>query len=249
MLELKRRNTLWIIILSIIVAFAVLADGLLFNTVPELLLMGLWAFAVTASMFRFNQQKLELPSIRRTSFQNKITDDARNAANRARHKGGYAIPNIWMLDLGLISVQMGEDGMAMRRAQSVSKDDDGTRPFITLQVDSREADRRAMIRFEILDQQGELLFVFETNAYLREGENNIIADRQLPLADNTKIQGAGDWDLRVLVDGNLLGIHHFSLMPSLRERRERLTQYQKQAEDQSQNQPAKLGDLVNKDDY
>jgi hypothetical protein len=35
----------------------------------------------------------------------------------------------------------------------------------------------------------------------------------LPLRDNTEIQRAGTWDMRVSVDGTLIGTHSFSVSP------------------------------------
>jgi hypothetical protein len=56
---------------------------------------------------------------------------------------------------------------------------------------------------------------------------NILADHQLPLAENAALQ-SGDWDLRVYVDGKLLGAHLFTLAPSLNNRFERLEQRDQQ---------------------
>jgi hypothetical protein len=63
--------------------------------------------------------------------------------------------------------------------------------------------------------------------FLRDGEMNILADHQLPLASNAALQ-AGDWDLRVYIDGKLLGAHVFTLAPSLNNRFERLEQRDQQ---------------------
>ena len=52
---------------------------------------------------------------------------------------------------------------------------------------------------------------------------SIMADHHLPLAGNSDIQGAGDWDLRVYIDGNLAAIQNFSLAPSINERNRRLS--------------------------
>ena len=127
-----------------------------------------------------------------------------------------------MLDVGLIAVQSSYEGMAMRRTRSISKDDDGARPFVALNVEASEAERHAMVRFEIFNQYGEQKFVHEMRAFLREGEMNIMTDHHMPLAGNQDVQGAGDWDLRVYVDGNLVGMHNFMLAPSMTDRQRRL---------------------------
>jgi hypothetical protein len=53
---------------------------------------------------------------------------------------------------------------------------------------------------------------------LRDGEMNILADHHLPLTGNEQIAGAGDWDLRVYINGTLIGAHAFNLAPSINER-------------------------------
>jgi hypothetical protein len=53
---------------------------------------------------------------------------------------------------------------------------------------------------------------------------NIMTDHHLPLAGNRDVAGAGDWDLRVYIDGNLAGMHNFMLAPSMNERHRRLAQ-------------------------
>jgi hypothetical protein len=100
----------------------------------------------------------------------------------------------------------------------VSKDDDGVRPFVSLHVQPESADQTALIRFEIMDQNGQTQYVHEMRTYLRDGEMNILADHHLPLMANEQIAGAGDWDLRVFVNGTLMGAHAFNLSPSINER-------------------------------
>jgi hypothetical protein len=58
--------------------------------------------------------------------------------------------------------------------------------------------------------------------YLREGEMSIMTDHHLALAGNRDVQGAGDWDLRVYLDGNLVGMQNFMLAPSMNDRQRRL---------------------------
>ena len=114
-------------------------------------------------------------------------------------------------------------GWRCAATRNISKDDDGVRPFITLFVDHEEADRQAVIRYEIYNQLGEEQYVHEMKTYLREGELKLLADHHLPLAGNTSIDGNGDWDLRVFVDNNLIGMHNLMLSPSVNERRRRLS--------------------------
>jgi hypothetical protein len=137
---------------------------------------------------------------------------------RARRRGGYIDPTVTLMDLGLIVSQSGQEGMVMRRTRSISQDDDGVRPFITLHVEPDGADRHALVRFEIIDHNGQQQYIHEMKTYMRDGQMNILADHHLPLMGNERIQGGGEWDLRILIDNMLVGAFSFAMNPSLIER-------------------------------
>ena len=165
-----------------------------------------------------------LQVLNRAPVRRRITPQAREAAERAAARAGYFNRSgIVMLDIGLIAMQAGAEGMAMRRTRNISKDDDGARPFITLFVMPEEAERQAVIRYEIYNHLGEEQYVHEMKTYLREGELSLLADHHLPLAGNHGVDGNGDWDLRVYVDNSLIGMHNLMLAPSVTERRRRLS--------------------------
>ena len=165
-----------------------------------------------------------LQVLHRAPVRRRITPQAREAAEREAARAGYFNRNgIVMLDIGLIAMQNGVEGLAMRRTRNISKDDDGVRPFITLHVMPKEAERQALIRYEIYNHLGEEQYVHEMKTYLREGELSLLADHHLPLAGNQGVDGNGDWDLRVFVDDNLIGMHNLMLSPSVNERRRRLS--------------------------
>ncbi|HEX2905394.1 MAG TPA: hypothetical protein VHO69_00930, partial [Phototrophicaceae bacterium] len=150
----------------------------------------------------------------------KMSPQAREAADRARRRSTFSPAGVSLLDVGLISLQASSEGMLMRRSRTISLDDNGVRPYLTLNVAPESADRNTLIRFEILDQNGQIQFVHEMKCYLRDGEMNILADHHLPLAGNERLtSSAGDWDLRVFMDGGLLGALTFTVTPSLEERR------------------------------
>jgi len=221
MIRLKRRNTAWLTALGLVIAFALLAGA----TTPavQAVLLGIFAVAMVASLVELGpERETLLDAIRRAPIRQRISPQAKEAVERAKARGGYANNRLMMLDLGLIASQSSYEGLAMRRTRSISKDDDGVRPFVTLYVDAVEAERNAIVRFSIFDQFGDELYVYEMRTYLREGEMNIMADHHLPLAGNSAIQGAGDWDLRIHIDGNLVAMQNFMLAPSLNERSRRL---------------------------
>ncbi|MCY4537894.1 MAG: hypothetical protein OXE52_06650 [Chloroflexi bacterium] len=223
MIRLKRRNTAWLIAMGLLIGFALLAAPV--SAAVQISLLGLFAVAVIASLIELGPDRETLLDVlHRAPVRRRITPQAREAAERAASRAGYFNRSgIVLLDIGLIAMQTGVDGLAMRRTRNISKDDDGVRPFITLFVDNEEADRQALVRYEIYNHLGEEQFVHEMKTYLREGELELLAEHQLPLAGNSSIDGSGDWDLRVYVDNNLIGMHDLMLAPSVNERRRRLS--------------------------
>ncbi len=209
--------------MTLLIGFALLAAPV--SAAVQLSLIGVLAVAVIASMIELGPERASLlDALHRAPLQRRITPQAREASERAAARAGYFNRNgIVMLDIGLIAMQTGVEGLAMRRTRNVSKDDDGVRPFITLHVLPEEAERQALIRYEIYNHLGEEQYVHEMKTYLREGELSLLADHHLPLAGNRGVDGNGDWDLRVYVDDNLIGMHNLMLSPSVNERRRRLS--------------------------
>jgi hypothetical protein len=217
-MRIRRRNTAWLAVLGVLIGIVVLS-----GTAPAQVaaaLIGLFLVAAAASLVEIRPQQLlgNVPQSPLTLMRMSTT--AREAVERARRRTNYSPSGLTLLDVGLISLQSSSEGMVMRRSRSVSLDDDGVRPYITLHVQPNTSDRNAVIRYEILDQNGQVQYVHEMKTYLRDGEMNILADHHLPLAANDRSLGAGDWDLRVSVDGTLLGLLSFNVMPSLSARRQ-----------------------------
>lgn len=222
MIRFRQRNLLWLSILGGMTTIALIAGG---SPLAALLLLGLFGAAVAGSFINLNTARPLVGALQQRApvvGGSRVSAQAREAVSRASSRGGYANPALTLLDVGLIGMYSGGDGMVMRRARTVSKEDDSVRPFVTLNVAPAEADRTALLRFEIIDHNGREQYIHEMRVYLRDGEVNILADHHLPLFGNPQIEGFGGWDLRVLLDGNLLGLHAFTLSPSDEERRTRL---------------------------
>ncbi len=223
MIRFKRRNTAWLVALAAITTLALVATGV--APAVQFAALAIFALATLASTVEIGRERESLiEALRRAPIRQRISPQAKEATERARSRGGFSNQDVMLLDVGLIAVQSSYEGMAMRRTRSISKDDDGVRPFVTLNVDPSEADRSSVVRFEIYNQQGERQFVHEMRTFLREGEMNIMTDHHLPLAGNQDVQGTGDWDLRVYIDGNMVAVHDFMLAPSMTERQRRLAQ-------------------------
>jgi hypothetical protein len=220
-MRFKRRNIAWLAALGVIVGGVIVLGNAVTPQVVAALL-GMYAVALLASFVELRPQEI-VNSVQRTPLTlMRMSPQAREAVERARRRGGYMDSELTLLDVGLITAQSGEEGLVMRRTRSISKDDDGVRPFITLHVQPGEADRNVVIRYEIIDQTGDQQYVHEMKTYLHDGEMNLLADHQLPLLDNMKVTGSGDWDLKIFIDGQLVGLHSFTLAPSTDERLNRL---------------------------
>lgn len=212
-MQFRRRNLAWLSVLGSLVVVAVLSGV---NPLVAATLVGVYLAAAGATVIDFKPERL-LDRSRSSLTQMRMTAEAREASERARRRGGSYAEGLTLLDVGMITAQTSRDGMTMRRTRSVSLDDDGVRPFITLHVQPENAEQTARFRFEIIDGNGATQYVHEMRTYLRDGEMNILADHQLPLAENAALQ-SGDWDLRVFMDGKLLGAHMFTVAPSLNDR-------------------------------
>jgi hypothetical protein len=152
-------------------------------------------------------------------------------------------------DIGLVVNEKRRDGRWDRRlAESVTMDDGAIQPYIILQVPAESADRLAKVEFELYDQAGRLQFSHTFEHYLRDGRNLILCERHLPLRGNEALGRAGTWDLRVSVDGGLVGIHGFSMGRGTGEPREALREESASAADSrtlhADDEPMSLEDLL-----
>ena len=223
MIHLKQRNTAWLITLGLLIGFALLAAPI--SGALQFVLISTFVVALIASVFKIGPSRKSLTDvIGQALIERNITSQAREATERAASTAGYFRQGVTLLDIGLIATQTGIEGVAMRRTRNISKDDDGVRPFATIHVKDEEAERQAVVRFEIYDHTGKQQYVHEMKTYLHKGENDLMDDRHLPLNGNENIRGSGQWDLHIYIDGNLIAIEGFMLSPSVRDRQQRNTQ-------------------------
>jgi hypothetical protein len=244
-MRFRARNTGWLAIISAMMGLAALTPGA--DPAGVGILAALFGVTAFATLVEFRPGRLVQRS-RSSLTALRVSGEAREAVERARRRGSSLHSSILLLDVGLIAAQTGPDGLVMQRERNLSKDDDGARPFAVLHVPAEDADRRSIIRFELIDQNGELQYVHEMNTYLRDGEMNLLPDRQMPLYDNARLL-AGEWDLRVYVDNRLIGAHMFNVAPSLDDRfpraaRDRAAQRLADREQPSEETMLRLEDLL-----
>jgi hypothetical protein len=221
MIRFTRQNTIWMAALSVMMALVIVSSGVAAEA--QAVLLAFFMLALAGSLVDFERGPELVQSLQERSARSRMSAPAREAADRARNRPGYrALGGIQMIDVGVIASQNGDEGLVMRRTRSVSRDDDGMRPFVALEVSPEEADRNAVVRFEVIDQNGREQYIHEMDVYLRDGEMNILTDNHLPLRRNEQVAGMGDWDVRIFIDGTLVGIHSIALTASSDERRQRL---------------------------
>jgi len=108
------------------------------------------------------------------------------------------------IDLGVMAFT-GDRPPSLHRTRPVLDNIDYLQPFVQLRLTTRAAGK---IRFEIVDSDGQILFVHEDFHDLKPGMNLISPPSRLPIHDAQAMHG--DWSLRVSADGITLAEHHFA---------------------------------------
>ncbi len=216
-MRIRQRNLAWLSVLAALIGLVFLSGAASVQVMAVLL--AVWIGALVASVLEVKPTAM-LQNVRSSPLKRmRMSTEAREATERAqRRSGGPIYKDTSLIDIGLISSHSSPEGMVMRKSRTISGDDDGVRPFITLLVEPSAAERHATLRFEIIDHRGQQQYVHEMKTYLRDGEMNILADHHLPLVTNEMIGQGGEWDLRVTIDGGLAGLLSFNVTPSLYQR-------------------------------
>ncbi|NLX10984.1 MAG: hypothetical protein GXY36_15145 [Chloroflexi bacterium] len=211
-----RGTVVWLLIVGMVLGLTLFA-GEIPNAVGAALLAAYMAMVLlVARNVRIGSVFESLPNPRARRAQ--PTEVGREAAARARNHPDYD-SLIDLLDIGLVVDEQRPDGVSLRRGRFISLDDDGIRPFAIVHVPETLDEHLAHVRFEMRDEAGRAQYVYEDEKWLRAGETPLLPDYRLPVRRNQKPLDAGNWSMRVLVDGGLVGVHHFNLAPSLVERR------------------------------
>jgi hypothetical protein len=108
------------------------------------------------------------------------------------------------IDIGVMAFSADQDPMIFR-TKPVLDDVDYIQPFVQLRLPTRAVGR---VRFEIVDSDGQVLFVHEDHHQLQRGRNLVTPSARLPIHDAHNMRG--DWQLRISADGVLLAVHRFS---------------------------------------
>lgn len=111
-------------------------------------------------------------------------------------------------DVGVIAFS-GDEEQTVYRSLPVMDNVDYIQPYVQLRLPQKAVGK---IKFEILDSDGQRLFVWEEQHQLQRGRNLITPAARLPIHDAHPMHNR--WKLRVSADGNLLAEHRFEWVES-----------------------------------
>jgi hypothetical protein len=107
------------------------------------------------------------------------------------------------VDVGVMAFK-GDSDPVVYRTWAVPDDSDYVQPFVQLRLPTKASGK---VRFEIIDPDGNPLFVHEDIHELKRGRNLVTPSARLPVHD---VQSMDErWTLRVSADGVLLAVHSF----------------------------------------
>jgi len=126
-----------------------------------------------------------------------------HALQAGRNAGLDVHSRVLPVDIGLMVFTRGE--RAINRTDPPPDNAEYVQPFIVLHLLQRASGR---VRFEIIDSDGQRLFVHEGVQNLGLGANLISPAARLKILDAHNFDG--EWQLRVSADGVPLAAHHFA---------------------------------------
>lgn len=112
------------------------------------------------------------------------------------------------VDIGVMAFR-GDQEPSVYRTRSVPDDVDYIQPFVQLRLPTKAVGR---IKFQIVDSDGQTIFVHEDHYQLERGRNLISPAARLPIHDAQAMHR--DWQLRISADGTLLATHAFGWQES-----------------------------------
>lgn len=138
---------------------------------------------------------------RRSPGADQVYRHAIDAVRRAGRDPGDT--QVLPVDIGVIALRAGADPV-VHRSQPVDDDVDYIQPYVQVRIPRRASGR---IRFEVVDSDGQTLFIHEDVHALERGRNLITPSARLPIHDAHTMNG--DWELHVSADGVPLATHMF----------------------------------------
>lgn len=148
----------------------------------------------------------EMPEPERQSGAEKVYAHALRAVERA----GLSPDEVRVLpvDIGMMVFRSDQDPVVYR-TQPIPDDADYIQPFVQLRLPTKAVGR---IKFEIVDSDGQVLFIHEDIKHLERGRNLVVPSARLPVHDAHVMHR--DWQIRISADGTPLAMHGFSWQES-----------------------------------
>jgi hypothetical protein len=112
------------------------------------------------------------------------------------------------VDVGVMAFK-DNDAPVVFRTQPVPDDIDYVQPFVQLRLPMKAKGR---IKFEVIDSDGQMIFIHEDIYNLERGRNLISPTARLPIHDGHNMLKA--WQIRVSADGTALATHRFEWVES-----------------------------------
>lgn len=154
------------------------------------------------------------------SSQAGVSDEAFEEVHSSRQSGAETVyahalkavqnagldPNdvrVLPVDVGVMAFKSDQDPVVYR-TRPIPDDIDYAQPFVQLRLPTKATGR---IRFEILDSDGQVLFIHEDYYQLERGRNLITPAARLPIHDAQAMNAK--WRLRISADGVMLAAHTF----------------------------------------
>lgn len=207
----SRSNRVWEIIIGLFLVVSGLS-GLGMEAPPAILLVLLGLFLMVRPAQQYFQAQnrarsddvyypAEQPTLHRQSGAEQVYTHALQAVKRA----GLDPDEVPVLpvDIGVMAFKSDQEPV-VHRTRPVENDVDYIQPFVQLRLPKKAVGR---VKFEILDSDGQILFVHEDNYQFERGRNLVMPAARLPIHDAQAMHRR--WGMRVSADGVRLAEHAF----------------------------------------
>ncbi len=208
-MDQQRNRRFWQIMIGLFLVVFGLA-GLGGGEMLTLMLVGFGAFLLWDQMNKSRRamafsepapiREVEAEPARQTGSE-QVYAHAIDAVERAGRDPAETL--VLPVDIGVMAFRAGQEPVVYR-TQPVLDDIDYLQPFAQLRLPTRATGR---IRFEVIDSDGQVLFIHEDFHQLERGRNLVTPAARLPIHDAQAM--TSDWELRVSADGVVLATHRF----------------------------------------
>ncbi len=155
--------------------------------------------AEVGSAYEYDRRHYEAP-VRRQPETQIYTHALKAVANAGLDPEAISVLPV---DIGLLVYKDHEEPI-VHRTQAIDRDVDFVQPYVQLRLPQKAT---GLVRFEIIDRDGEYVFIYEDHHDFKRGRNLLTPTTRLPIHDAYPLDG--EWELRISADGVLLAVHQF----------------------------------------